>query len=129
MAFQKGQSGNPGGRPKLPDKLQSRLRSLTPRAIDAVARALDSDDEKTALQAANFVFDRIYGKPVQAVEQQTNVDVRVLHLEAVKALNAHVVDVTHNAQPLQAIAMQPVQIHQPAIDVEAVPVQPDPLSN
>lgn len=77
--FQKGQSGNPSGRPKLPPGVMTRaealsaLASLVPDAFEALRACLKSDDEKVRLRAAELVIERHLGKvaeaqPVQADE-------------------------------------------------------------
>ena len=47
-----GTSGNPGGRPKPPDGLKTRLAELSPRAVERLGELLDSDDERVSLEAA-----------------------------------------------------------------------------
>jgi len=66
MPFTKGQSGNPGGRPK--DTLGAFLRSkkkLPQELFDAVHPLLKSDDESTRMKAAEFLRDTRDGKPSQ----------------------------------------------------------------
>ena len=66
--FQKGQSGNPCGRPKTTqgqkDALQQ-IRDLAPRAAEEMQRILDDPDSPQALKlrVAEMVFDRAFGKP------------------------------------------------------------------
>lgn len=74
MAFEKGQSGNPGGRPKekpFRDALRAELAALgddDPKALRGLARNLlkiaAGDD---GLQAIKEVADRMDGKVPQAV--------------------------------------------------------------
>lgn len=77
--FQKGQSGNPSGRPKLLPGVMTRaealsaLANLVPSALEALQACLVSPDEKTRLRAAELVLERHLGKvaeaqPVQADE-------------------------------------------------------------
>lgn len=70
MAFVKGQSGNPGGRPKavMPDgrTLSEAAREHSPEALRVLVEALGNPD--TALAAAKEILDRGFGRPAQAVE-------------------------------------------------------------
>jgi hypothetical protein len=63
----KGQSGNPGGRPKLPKELKTRIQTLGDRAI-ALEKALDNDDPRVVVMAAKELLDGGYGKPAQVVD-------------------------------------------------------------
>lgn len=40
MAFVKGQSGNPGGRPKIAPEVQELLKDLTPEAVTTLAEIM-----------------------------------------------------------------------------------------
>ena len=68
--FQKGQSGNPAGRPRKGNTLAEAIRSgVSPEKIyQRVLEILASDDEKAAMQAANFLADRGWGKAPQTLE-------------------------------------------------------------
>src|SRR5215831_20817886 len=61
--FVPGTSGNPGGRPKPPDGLKTRLAELSPRAVERLGELLDSDDERVRLEAAKAILDRHLGRP------------------------------------------------------------------
>jgi hypothetical protein len=72
--FQKGQSGNPGGRPKAEKTIQSLAREHTDKAIRTLAKIM-GDDEATAsarVAAATALLDRGYGKPPQFVSGDPN---------------------------------------------------------
>ena len=68
MAFQKGQSGNPGGRPKEDAEVKALARAAGPEAIEKLVALMRGDESRTALAAAQALLDRGYGKPSQAVE-------------------------------------------------------------
>lgn len=63
--FRPGQSGNPNGRPKIPDE----LRKLGPLAIAKLSQAVTEPGlAPQQIQAARDVIDRLYGKAPQALE-------------------------------------------------------------
>lgn len=68
MTFTKGKSGNPGGRPKTDPKVKAMFDKRVPVAIKAIDAALAGDDIDVALKAAQIVFDRSMGKPLQSTE-------------------------------------------------------------
>jgi hypothetical protein len=64
--FQKGQSGNPTGRPKRDREIEELARQHTPAAIAALVEALNGKDR---VPAAALLLAYAYGKPRQPVEQ------------------------------------------------------------
>lgn len=70
MPFEKGQSGNPGGRARytLPDgrTLAEVAREHTVAAIETLVQVMQSGDTSAAqVSAANAILDRGWGKPKQ----------------------------------------------------------------
>jgi hypothetical protein len=71
MPFQKGQSGNPGGKSKvvLPDgkTLTDLARDHTAKAVEALVKVIDSSEASDAakVSAATAILDRGWGRPRQ----------------------------------------------------------------
>ncbi len=68
MAFAKGQSGNPGGRPKEEREVLALARQKSQQAIEKLAEWVESDNPRASIPAAIAILDRAFGKPVQAIE-------------------------------------------------------------
>jgi len=94
----KGQSGNPGGRPKGTKNVvhvrteldvKRLARSYSTQAINKLAKLINSKKESIALAACIAILDRGYGKPAQAVNMQVSRDMSKLtdaELETLLAL-------------------------------------------
>lgn len=63
--FQKGQSGNPGGRPAVPEHVREACRALTDKAVETLRKVMDDNGAPAAarVSAANSVLDRAWGRP------------------------------------------------------------------
>ena len=59
--FAPGYSGNPVGRPKTPEHIKAMLDGLTEKAVLALEEALDGEDAKLRLTAAQEVLNRALG--------------------------------------------------------------------
>jgi len=67
MAFQPGQSGNPGGRPREAAAIKALAREHTEAAIAVLVGALSDENGRTRIAAAEALLDRGYGKPAQTI--------------------------------------------------------------
>lgn len=71
--FKKGQSGNPKGRPKLPDIREALAKVLAEEkdgvtALEATLRALRAKATKGDVRAAEALLDRAFGKAIQRTD-------------------------------------------------------------
>ena len=67
--FKKGQSGNPGGRPKVVAQVKELAREHTGEAIETLVSIMTNPKYAPAarVSAANALLDRGYGKPPQHI--------------------------------------------------------------
>jgi hypothetical protein len=67
--FKPGQSGNPKGRPPVPQyDLIKHCRRLTPELIERVVGLTGHKDAKVALTAMTYLIDRGWGRPRQSLD-------------------------------------------------------------
>ena len=72
--FEKGVSGNPGGRPGGLGRIREIAQQHTENAIETLVRILNSETASPSAQvaAASALLDRGYGRPEQSVKASLN---------------------------------------------------------
>ena len=68
MPFEKGKSGNPGGRPKQNEDIKKLALQHCPKAIERLAYWMDHEDGRISVAASSALLDRGIGTPAQSVE-------------------------------------------------------------
>jgi hypothetical protein len=69
--WQPGQSGNPGGRPKVLGAFRERLREHADKAVQTLVDALDDENSRVRVAAAAELLDRAYGKAPQSLTNES----------------------------------------------------------
>ncbi len=80
MPFKKGQSGNPGGRPRALVDVQAAAREHSAAAVATLAEiAADVTAPPAArISASVAILDRAFGRPMQAVDARVGVTLEEL---------------------------------------------------
>lgn len=68
MPFASGQSGNPGGRPRMPDELRKAFQDTTLDALNTLKDVMHNGEKGAErVKAAEVLLSRAWGTPEQAV--------------------------------------------------------------
>ena len=72
VPFEKGKSGNPGGRPKVVGEVQALARGYTSRAVETLRGIMENIKAPPAarISAAIAILDRGFGRPHQTSESK-----------------------------------------------------------
>lgn len=84
MPYKPGESGNPGGKPKVPVHVRELARAYTEDAVKALVKCLKVKGERVA--AANTLLAYGYGKPATTVNLRVITSIADLSTEELEAI-------------------------------------------
>jgi hypothetical protein len=79
--FRKGESGNPGGRPKLPAEMREIFHEKAPEAFEILCKHLHASDPRVSVAAATQILDRAYGRPIQSIDTTITENEHIRYVE------------------------------------------------
>lgn len=110
-SFKPGQSGNPTGRPKLPEDIKhvrELAREYTGEAVDALVSVLREGSAPAKVSAAQVLLDRGWGKAEATVSMTIKRDAKELTDDELAAIAA---GGSAGINPAQAVADKPSRVH------------------
>lgn len=77
--FEKGKSGNPNGRPKLPQEFKDLAKTKSLAALKKIIEVMENpnSDTKDVLRASEMIMDRAWGRATQPIDADVNATVGV----------------------------------------------------
>ena len=78
--FKKGKSGNPGGRPKVPDTVKKMLKRAAPDAVRLLIETISNESTTMnhRLDAAKEILNRVYGKAAQPIDGELDTTLKIV---------------------------------------------------
>jgi hypothetical protein len=83
VAFQPGQSGNPGGRPKGQSEVVRLAQKHGKAAIRRLVELMSDEDSAVQVKACQAILDRGFGKPSQSIDLPSGVGLGLIRVEFV----------------------------------------------
>lgn len=85
--FAPGQTGNPGGRPKMPEELKEAFRSHSETALQTLVDVMTNGvKDGDRVKAAEVILDRGYGKATQHIDASLEGSLQVINVGLPKFL-------------------------------------------
>ena len=85
--WKKGVSGNPKGRPAVSGPLKELAKAHTAEALETLVAALQADESRTRVAAAEALLDRGWGRPTQHHELEAGDELVKRMNDAAKRIN------------------------------------------